>query len=268
MNSILDHPLISSRYFFPRPGPLDPPYWVAAKDARLACHLAKAHDEAPWLVHFHGNGEVVADYVPDLVDAWLARGINVFLAEYRGYGMSTGDPALATMLDDVDAVVVSLGMPLDRVVVYGRSVGSIFALELCRRHPECAGLIVESGIADPLERLLLRVSPQDLGVTEAAFVAEVNRLLDHERKLRGFPNPALVLHARHDHLVDVSHGERLADWAGGGGELVVFESGDHNSILLHNGAQILDRGAAFIERVTGASGRETGEPDPGCPVQL
>ncbi len=93
---ILDHPIVSSRYFFPRREFLPDPYWVEAADgSRLACHYQAVHPDAKTVVYFHGNGEVVADYLPSFPE-WITRaGCNVLLAEYRGYGMSSGTPALA-----------------------------------------------------------------------------------------------------------------------------------------------------------------------------
>jgi len=98
-STILDHPIVSSRYFFPRMDPIPDPYWVDAVDgSKLACYYQAVHPDAKTVVYFHGNGEVVADYLPDFPE-WIARaGYNLFLAEYRGYGMSTGNPALAGML--------------------------------------------------------------------------------------------------------------------------------------------------------------------------
>ena len=105
-STILDHPLVSSRYFFPRYEALPQPYWVDAADgSRLACSYHVVNPAAKTVIYFHGNGEVVADYLPSFPD-WLGQvGYNVFLAEYRGYGMSTGQPALAGMLDDVSAII-------------------------------------------------------------------------------------------------------------------------------------------------------------------
>ena len=54
----------------------------------------------------------------------------------------------------------------------------------------------------------------------------------------------LVLHARHDHLIDPSHAERVAAWARRG-ELVWFEHGDHNTILALNLPAIVEAVARF-----------------------
>ncbi len=37
MTSLLDHPLISQRYFFPRTGDFPDPFWIECEGARLAC---------------------------------------------------------------------------------------------------------------------------------------------------------------------------------------------------------------------------------------
>lgn len=253
---LLDHPLIAERYFFPRPESPPDPLLVDAGDARLACRRVVRGADGLMLVCFHGNGEIVADYVHDFEPAALDLGLDVFLAEYRGFGGSSGEPLLGKMLDDVDAVVRATGVPVERLLVFGRSVGSIFAIELAHRHPGIAGLILESGIASPLERLRLRVSAAELGATEAAFEAEVTRRLNHRRKLGAFTQPLLVLHAVRDHLVDVSHAERAHAWAGSQEKkLVLFPRGDHNSIQLENHAAYWAAVASFVARTQRATSR-------------
>lgn len=84
--SLLDHPLISDRYFFPRPGRCPEPFWVDCGDARLACCYLQVEPAAGTLVHFHGNGEIVDDYLEDFVDLVAQMGWNCLLVEYRGYG--------------------------------------------------------------------------------------------------------------------------------------------------------------------------------------
>ncbi len=228
-----------------------------AGDARLACALHRTDAPDPLtLVHFHGNGEVVADWLAGgFPDAIASLGCNLLLAEYRGYGMSTGEPRLGRMLDDVDAIVRAAGVPPERIVPFGRSVGSIFAIEAAARFP-VAGLVLESGIADVLERLLLRVEPDELGATAAELGAAVAARLDHRAKLAAFPGPVLVLHAVHDDLVPATHGRRLAEWAAGPVILKLFDRGDHNSILAANAPAYLDSVAELVA-VAGGSPRPT-----------
>lgn len=243
---LLDHPLLAERYFFPRAAPPRSRLDVDAGDAWLACALHRFAPDGRTVVHFHGNGEVVADWQDGFPEAVGAMGWDLLLAEYRGYGGSTGRPQLGRMLDDVGPVMAAAGSP-ERLVVFGRSVGSLFALEAVARQPGVAGLVLESAIADPLERLLLRVEPRELGVDAASFEAAVRARLDHRAKLAAFPGPVLLLHTRHDGLVDVGHAERLAAWAGGRATLRVFEDGDHNSILAENAEAYLAAVREFLD---------------------
>jgi hypothetical protein len=248
--SLLDHPTLSARYFFPRRASFASPFDVVTADgARLACYRGGDDPARPTVVHFHGNGEVVADLLPDL-PGWLAPlGCDVVIAEYRGYGLSTGTPGLTAMLADVGAVVDALGVPAQRLIFYGRSVGSIYAVEAARRHPAAAGLILESGIFDVAERVRLRVTAADLGASEAELDAELARRFDHGAALAGFGGRTLVLHTRHDEIVDCSHGLRLHAAAREPRTLCLFDDGGHNDIFARNQRAYVAAVAALIRAV-------------------
>lgn len=247
MTELLDHPIIGQRYFFPRPARVDAPWVVATGGERLVGMRRGAHGGAS-VLHFHGNGEVVSDWV-DFARALDDAGLDAFFGEYRGYGESSGRPALASMLDDALAIADATEVPPDKLVLYGRSVGSIFALHVASQRP-VAGLVLESGIADVLERLALRVHPSELGTDETGIRKAIADKLDHRAKMAATQCPVLVLHARGDDLVDPTHAERNASWAGDRGELVLFDQGDHNTIFAYNGGEILRRLVEFVVRVT------------------
>src|SRR4051794_38865165 len=201
--SVIDHPDLTARYFYPREAPLDDPFIVTAADGVSELHCWRSEPRAGKLaiVHFHGNGEVVADYLPDWADALAALDVDVVLAEYRGYGSSTGEPCISAVLDDAVCIVDALGVPPERVIAYGRSLGAYAAVELAQRRPRLGGLVLESAIADPLERIMMRITPDDVGMTVARFEAEVLERLDHRRKLAGFAGRMLVMHAAGDTMV-------------------------------------------------------------------
>jgi pimeloyl-ACP methyl ester carboxylesterase len=240
MPSILDHPLISTRYFFPRRDTLRGAFVVTSNDVQLACYHHSPHQGANTVVYFHGNGEVVADCVDQLAEPLARLGLNAFFAEYRGYGMSTGKPTLVAMLADVPRMIRALDLPEDTLILFGRSVGSIYALHATSHFPNVAGLVIESGVADPLERILLRVEPEELGLTQRELQSEVRARLNHRRLLESFKRPSLFMHSRYDGLIDVGHAERMHDWAGGSKKLVIFEHGDHNMIFTTNFAAYMN----------------------------
>jgi pimeloyl-ACP methyl ester carboxylesterase len=244
--SLLDHPLLSARYFYPWPNRFDAPFFVEGDGFRLGCRYRRVGADAPTVIHFHGNGETVADYVGGFEERIAGMGVNLLLAEYRGYGMSSGAPALAGMLADVELVVEASGADPARIVFFGRSLGSLYAAHGAGLYPRAAGLILESGIADPLERALMRVEPWQLDTDLDSLRAAVDRDLDQQAKIAGFGGRTLVMHARNDDLVGVSHGERLHAWANEPKELLVFERGDHNTILPANEEAYFGAVAAFL----------------------
>jgi pimeloyl-ACP methyl ester carboxylesterase len=258
MIDLLDHPALSSAYFFPRRNPIDDPFWVTAADgARLACYRAAPFSDALTMIHFHGNAEVVADYVPAMARLVNGLGANVVFAEYRGYGSSTGTASLGKMLDDVKPVVLAAGVAEERLVFFGRSLGSVFAIEATALHPAAAGLVIESGIADPLEPRLLRVSPESLGTTAAALESVVHARVDQQAKLRAFQGPLLVMHTVQDALIPMSHGSRIFAWGGAPAsdkELVLFEQGDHGTIFPANRDAYMARLGAFLHRAAAHAG--------------
>lgn len=245
-NDILNHHLISERYFFPRQGGFPDPFWVDCGDAKLACSYHEINSQAKTLIHFHGNGEIVDDWRGDFVRQIQQLGCHVFLAELRGYGQSSGRPQLGHMLDDVVPTIEALGKPERELIFFGRSVGSIFAIEAASRFPQAAGLIIESGVADVLERLLLRVQPPELGCTAAELKNVVDMHLNHKQKMAAYTGPLLVMHTRNDGLVDVSHGQRLYDWAGGRRQLKIFPHGNHNDIMFANAREYFCLIADFV----------------------
>jgi len=102
------------------------------------------------------------------------------------------------------------------------------------RHPQIAGLILESGVANIAERFFLRVQPEELGVPRTTILDELQRHFDYAAKLSGFQGQTLVLHTRHDELVHVHHAELLYAAAPEPKTLHIFDQGGHNDIFYRN----------------------------------
>lgn len=242
---LLDHPIIAQRYFFPRSSALIDPVYVNVPEAQLACWRSAPPSSRPVVVYFHGNGEIVGDWVNLLPQLCQPAGYDVFLAEYRGYGASTGQPALYSMLEDVEHIAQAVGVPPSQVVVFGRSVGSIYALEWISRFPDTRGLVIESGIHDVFQRLRLRLEPEELGCDESGLRAAVDAHVNHQAKLSGYPGPSLFMHAEGDQLVTIDHARaNLA--AAQRGALKSFARGGHNDILMANASEYVSTLGSFL----------------------
>ena len=247
LSRLLDHPIIGTRYFFPRPDPVPRPFPVACQGATLACAYHEVPQTNFTIVHFHGNGEVVADYLYGFPELVAQMGCNCFLVEYRGYGGSSGTPQLGWMLADVQQIITAIGQPAPRLILFGRSVGSLFALKAAELFPDVAGMILESAIADPLERLLLRVRPEELGTTRDQLAGDLRQALDPPQIMTHFTRPTLVMHTRNDGLIDPSHAERLAKWCQGPVHLEIFPNGSHNDIMFVNQQRYFALILAFLQ---------------------
>lgn len=248
-DKFLDHPDLTARYFYPWPNRFDDPFYVEGDGFRLGCRYLKRDEQLPTVIHFHGNGETVADYLGEFEQRLTGLGVNLLLAEFRGYGMSSGEPALAAMLDDVELIVEASGIPPEQIMFFGRSLGSLYALHGASLYPDAAGLVIESGLADPLERILVQVTPADLGGTLEELQQSVHRHLDQQSKISLFNGQVLVMHTRNDDLVSVSHAERLHEWANQPKDLVIFERGDHNTILAVNQTAYFAALESFITNI-------------------
>ena len=96
---MMDRPEILERLFFPRrelpeearPGSGMPHVVKVAEDVSIGCRFYPSTKSGPSLLYFHGNGEIAADY-DYVAPLYQERGINLFVADYRGYGAATGVP--------------------------------------------------------------------------------------------------------------------------------------------------------------------------------
>ena len=252
MASILDHPQISGRYLFPQSRTLRSPFVAKVNQVELACYHRIVNSRGFTLIHFHGNGEAVSDYVPFMADLFNDMGLNQLFIEYRGYGGSTGEAKLVGMLPDGEAVMKAMGIAPERAIVLGRSIGSLYAIELAYRQPDIAALVIDSGIADPAERFLNYANLEASGLSQTDVRAQIAEHFDHALKLACYSNPLLILHAENDGLIDVSHAERNYQWAGSKQKrLVRFAHGDHNTIFHTNMSRYV---GAIQELVDGLGG--------------
>lgn len=234
----LDHPAVNSRVFFPRPDPGFPtPSGSVDMDVRVGdgVHVAaRFHPSDPVLptvLHFHGNGEIVADY-DDLAGVFHEIGASLVCADFRGYGRSTGTPSVRALVGDAHAVLDAvLSMLAERghtgpLVVMGRSLGSAPAIEIASARGDCvAGAIVESGFAQAVPLL------EFLGVDVRSLGLDLNGR-DNKDKMERVRIPVLFLHAEYDNIVPLWHAQRNYEHAASPDKrLVIIPGADHNTIM-------------------------------------
>ena len=96
--SYVDQPYLLQMLFYPRADFTRPPEYAwdlfaETEDGnRIASRFYSGGTKWPWILYFHGNGEVASDY-DGLAPLYLARQINLAVVDYRGYGASSGKPS-------------------------------------------------------------------------------------------------------------------------------------------------------------------------------
>ncbi|WP_022664783.1 alpha/beta hydrolase [Desulfospira joergensenii] len=236
---ILDQPEVVQFLFHPRPEPGFRPQAPDREDFSIpvadgievgaSLHLSSA--QAPTLLFFHGNGEIVSDY-DDLGGFFVGQGLNFFVADYRGYGRSTGMPTVSSMMEDSLKVLDFLIQMkkqrnfMGKICVMGRSLGSAPALELARLRQEgISCLIIESGFA--------RVSPllETLGIRLPGRNPEPGS--ENVHKIKNFSKPCLIIHAEFDHIIPFSDGLALYEACPSPEKtLLEIKGANHNDIFI------------------------------------
>ena len=199
----------------------------------IGARFHRAGEQAPTILFFHGNGEIVADY-DELAQLYLNEGINFLAVDYRGYGRSGGRPTITAMMRDAHMIFDFVRKMLEErgytgpFILMGRSLGSASVLELAAHYQgRVDGLVVESGFAysQPLLRLL-GVDMDTLGVREEDGFR-------NRDKISAFEKPTLVIHAEHDHIIPLGEGQALYNASPATDKrLLIIPDANHNDIFL------------------------------------
>jgi len=250
--ALLDRPEISQFIFYPRQDPLPQDdialYPVEVEQGiSIVCRFYQASRGIATILYFHGNGETAGDY--DLVSSlYTSLEINLFVADYRGYGLSSGEPTLGHMLHDAQPIyerlreVLRQGGYSEAIFVMGRSLGSAPAIELAFRSPDALrGLIVESGFSDALRLLSYIGLPLAIPTQRAeGFPNGV--------KMRSIRIPTLLIHGAEDHLIPLSEAEELLRLSAAEEKrLVVIPRADHNTLMMMGRDRYLQVIEGFIK---------------------
>jgi alpha-beta hydrolase superfamily lysophospholipase len=250
----LDQPFLRQFIFYPRkdftpcPGnAFDLSVWVA-DGVPISCRFYMGQHEWPWVLFFHGNGEVVSDY-DEISPFYHQRKMNLVVADYRGYGASGGIPTLTDLVQDAHVIFKEVRGELSRknlrkdLWVMGRSLGSISGLELAYHYQkEIQGLIIESGFPSVVRIILhLGIPVQVMGLEK----------IDQEslERIKKIFLPTLIIHGEQDSLVPLQNAQEIYQHLGTKEKkLVVIPSATHNDIMLVGFKDYFKSIQQFVER--------------------
>jgi fermentation-respiration switch protein FrsA (DUF1100 family) len=195
------------------------------------------------LLFLHGNAGNASHRLPNAAEL-AALGADVLLLDYRGYGLSEGRPGEEGVYADaragLDHLHTSRGFPLERVIVFGRSLGGVVAVDLAADRA-LAGLILEStftSIAD-MARKAIGIP---LGVV-------IGRRFPADEKIRRVRCPILFFHGDRDRIVPFELGQRLFAAAPEPKFFETIAGAGHNDTTLVGGAPYYRRIRRFLDQV-------------------
>ena len=252
---LYDNPEILYRLFYPRRevvGDSEDPKAInrfveVASDVSIGCRFYPARIDGPNILYFHGNGETVPDY-DYVAPVYAGRGINLFVADYRGYGMSGGSPSCSAMIGDAHPVFRDFvrflgdGGFTGDLFVMGRSLGSAPAIELAWRYrDELKGLIVESGFASAKNQI------ERLGVGHLFQGINDPIGFGNDLKIREVTVPTLIIHGQWDQIIPATEGKSLYELSGAVEKLSLFiPQAGHNDIMMVGLQAYMEAVEAFV----------------------
>ena len=171
------------------------------------------------LLYSHGNAEDLGDIQPVLEDL-QKTGFAVFAYDYHGYGTSQGISTETNAYRDIDAaydyLTQKLGVPPNRIIAQGRSVGSGPTVDLASRKP-VAGLILESPFVSAFRVLThYPIFPFD----KFRNIAKLSKI----------HCPVLVIHGKVDRTIPCWHGQKLFECANEPKRCLWMDRANHDNV--------------------------------------
>lgn len=194
------------------------------------------------LVFLHGNAGNISHRLAT-VHQLLRAPADVFLFDYRGYGLSGGKAKGEGLLLDAAAALDEARARAagKRIVLLGESIGGSMGLVLAARE-QVDGVVTLGAFTST--RGVARDIPLFM-----PFAPLVPNRFDALGALPSVRAPLLLIHGTEDEVVPFSHGERLYAAAPGPKESFWVQGGMHNDLFTVAGIEIVDRIARLIEKL-------------------
>lgn len=169
----------------------------------VPCLLLTCESARFLVIFFHSNAEDLGRcrwFCLFLRDQFQ---VHVLAIEYPGYGVCPGVATHDAVMENANAALTFvtdvLNLPLNRVKLFGRSIGTGLALQLAAKH-EVAGLILVTPFRS------VRLLFQDKIGPLAMLVEE---WFSNDEAILKVTSPTMIIHGRRDMLVPWTHGEAL-----------------------------------------------------------
>lgn len=213
----------------------------AADGIRLSSWFIPARNSKGVILFCHGNGGNISHRLEKII-LFHDLGLDVFIFDYRGYGLSAGGPSEKGLYLDTAAAYnyLTLVKKIDpeKIIVFGESLGSAMAVDLAVKK-YLSGLILEGAFS----------SAKDMGKKIYPYLPGFLYTVkfDSFAKIKNISVPKLFFHSAGDEIAPYEFARKLFSEAKGA-EFVEI-TGSHNEAFLDSKDVVIPKLKEFIEYV-------------------
>lgn len=189
-------------------------------------------DAVATVVYFGGNGALMVKSRP-LIQAYTSVPVNLLLFDYRGYGLSTGEPTVMGIYEDArtafnyaqnDAPVQT-----DKIYVHGHSMGSFLSAMIADEN-RVDGYILESPVTE-VDQWTKRMVPWVLRLFVRFNIDDDVKAQNNSERVSRIQTPLLIIGGTGDDVTPIRMAEELYDQSASEQKrLVRISGGSHNNL--------------------------------------
>lgn len=220
-------------------------WWLPGVRSRS---VGEAQSHSKVLLYLHGNGINIGANIAHAY-RFHQMGFAVLLIDYRGYGRSEGGfPSETSVYQDAavawDYLIKQRQIQPSNIFIHGHSLGGAIAINLAIKHPDAAGVIVESSFTSIRDMV---------NVLGSYRIFPINLIL-HQRfdsisKVGALKVPVLFIHGTDDWQVPASMSQKLYAAAPEPKQLVLIPGAGHNNTAETAGAKYFQVVQNFVQQI-------------------
>lgn len=210
-------------------------------DVKLTGWLIPSKDARYTILFCHGNAGNISHRI-EKIKFFNQIGCNVFIFDYRGYGMSAGKPYEKGLYLDAQAAydyLLSKNISIPQIIGYGESLGGAVIVDLACKN-KMQALILEgtfSSIKDMVEKTFPLLP---YWIFSSRF--------DSTIKIKSLNIPKFIIHSINDEIVPYEIGAKLYEAAALPKEMLKVHGG-HNSCFYESENLIREKVSGFIDNL-------------------
>tara|TARA_B100000029_G_scaffold177475_1_gene174826 strand:+ start:6758 stop:7516 length:759 start_codon:yes stop_codon:yes gene_type:complete len=185
------------------------------------------------ILYFHGNAELAVEY-SDIASFYNNIGANLIVSDYRGYGLSNGNPNKYNLLSDANCIFkyvnnyLTKNNYLGKKIIMGRSLGCASALEIVSNYQKFIdACIIESGFIDELPIFKL------FNIDIQQYNYNISDGFENLKKIKKLIKPLLIIHAELDHIIPYNQTKLMINNSSSKKKyLCKIKGANHNNLIM------------------------------------